>query len=159
MAETFPERLSRAAKNLLLALLNATLLLIVLALFFAWRVAGTVERVAENTVAAASAQVAQLAPLKNQVESIETQLMGLRADIAGLSLLEDSDAAIAVDAMLAELNSLEALVSEVNNTFSPIVETVTTDPGAVAQQAVAAGFAALGDEIATLGLCAAPGTS
>ena len=69
MSDSFVRRLGRTLGQLALALLNATLLLIVAALVLIWLLADKVEDVAETTIAAATEQVERLTPVTDQASS------------------------------------------------------------------------------------------
>lgn len=72
MAKTF--------KDLLLALLNATLILLALCLFLGWKLMQS----AENLRQGFEESLTILAPLREQASGIREELAGLRQDIASL---------------------------------------------------------------------------
>lgn len=70
----------KTLKDLFLALLNATLILLAICLFLGWKLAQSVDDIktgfAEN--------LQQLSPLREQAEGIRTELAGLRDDLSAL---------------------------------------------------------------------------
>ncbi|KUJ80777.1 hypothetical protein AVO45_07030 [Ruegeria marisrubri] len=69
--------MARTLKDLLLALLNATLLLMALCLFLAWKVASTVDG-----LAATFAQNLELvAPLRDEAAGLRSELQAMRSDL------------------------------------------------------------------------------
>lgn len=73
----------KTVKNLLLAMLNATLILVALCLFLLWQLSGSVERVstgfAENLTSLAPAQ-ARISALTDEVAALRGDLATLRAE-------------------------------------------------------------------------------
>lgn len=67
----------KTLKDLFLAFLNATLILVALCLFLGWRMMATVDTVSERV----SAGIAELAPLRDEVAGVRAELSGLRADL------------------------------------------------------------------------------
>ena len=153
MSDSFVRRLGRTLGQLALALLNATLLLIVAALVLSWQLADKVEDVAETTIAAATEQVERLTPVTDQATSLRGQLAELRADVAKLENLDGSEATASAQAILAKLDDLEGSILEMNATLEPFVEQITAEPGALVDRAVETGFAEAGTWIATLRDC------
>ncbi|TMV06436.1 hypothetical protein FGK63_14925 [Ruegeria sediminis] len=69
--------MAKTLKDLLLALLNATLLLLALCLFLAWKVSSTIDG-----LAATFAQNLQMvAPLREEAQAVQGELQGLRKDL------------------------------------------------------------------------------
>ncbi|WP_299353102.1 hypothetical protein [uncultured Shimia sp.] len=71
----------KTVKNLLLAMVNATLILIVLALFLIWQISNTAERVAGNF----AENLDVLKPVTSGVGDLQTEVAALRADVAALA--------------------------------------------------------------------------
>ncbi|WP_419739871.1 hypothetical protein [Ruegeria sp.] len=70
--------MAKTLKDLLLALLNATLILVALCLFLGWKLASTVEDVTSGL----SEKLQVVAPLRDEAQGIREQLSGLRSDLA-----------------------------------------------------------------------------
>ena len=156
MSDTFSSRLRRALGQLVIALVNATLILVVVALFLGLRLAGTAERVTETAVTAAAAQVAELRPLRDEVSGLRAQVAGLRDDLQSLR----ADAGATIDdktaAALARLEAVDARLTAVSASLGPAVDAVAADPGIIVDRAVATGVEELGRWLAPLWGCTLP---
>lgn len=98
--------MAKTLKDLLLALLNATLILVALCLFLGWQLASKVESIAEEF----SETVQAVAPIRNETKGIRTELAALREDLSALSLENPgANGKVAQDirATLTRLNSLD----------------------------------------------------
>ncbi|WP_282151471.1 hypothetical protein [Ruegeria atlantica] len=98
--------MAKTLKDLLLALLNATLILIALCLFLGWKLASTVDDI---TVKFAE-KVQIVAPLKEDVQGLRGELTALRSDLSSLQLsgtAADSATARKLSETLEKLNGLE----------------------------------------------------
>lgn len=95
--------MAKTLKDLVLALLNATLILVAVCLFLAWKVSGTAERV----VASFSQNLEVLKPMREEVQGVQQEIAGLRSDLADLR-----GSASAVPA--AALNRLDQRVDTLN---------------------------------------------
>jgi TolA-binding protein len=155
MSNSFSGRLLRATGQLALALINATLILFVVALFLALKLANTVERVTETAIAAATQQVEQLSPIADRAERIEDQIEELKADVVSIRLSEDTQVARTAETLMLRLEDLDASLSEMNALLAPAVETVTTEPGMLVERAVQISLAEAGTWVTTLSGCKA----
>ncbi|MEM8956814.1 MAG: hypothetical protein AAGC86_03270 [Pseudomonadota bacterium] len=153
MNDTVPRRLSRTVGQLALALLNATLILVVVALLLAWSLARTVERVTETAVSAATEQIAELSPLADDISGLQDQLREVRGQLADLRLAEDARVAEAAEDVLARLEVLEETASDVRSELAPAIEGLTTNPVAIIDRAVETGIAAAGAWVSSLSGC------
>lgn len=122
--------------DLLKALLNATLLLLLLCLFFGWQLMGRVNQVTDQVTEA----VAEVAPLKTRVEALRGELVGLRSDLQNGTLpaapqLDGIEARL--DYISEELTRLRAL------------------PATIVQQAAETAAAELSGQIIRLTTCEA----
>ncbi|NOD34184.1 MULTISPECIES: hypothetical protein [unclassified Ruegeria] len=98
--------MAKTLKDLLLALLNATLILVALCLFLGWQLASKVESI----TAEFSETVQVVAPLREETTNIRTELAALRDDLAALpkkAIGLDSQTTKDIQSTLARLNSLE----------------------------------------------------
>ena len=113
-------RLGRTLLNLILACLNATLILVVLCLWLAWQVTSTVEKVSANVVTS----VAEIEPLGGELREISGTLTGIRGDLdairSGDGLLEGE----ALRRIEASLSMIEARV----DTAAARIEAVAGEP-------------------------------
>lgn len=155
MSNSYSGRLLRTSGQLALALINATLILFVVALFLALKLADTVERLTETAIAAATQQVEQLSPLADRAERIEDQLKEIQADVVSLRLREDALVAKTTETLTQKLEDLDTSISEMNALLAPALETVTTEPGILVERAVQKSLAEAGTWVTTLSGCKA----
>lgn len=72
--------MAKTIKDLLLALLNATLILVALCLFLGWKLAQTVEDVQDRL----AQSLAVVQPLKEQAQGLRAEVGTLREDLAAI---------------------------------------------------------------------------
>ncbi len=99
--------MAKTLKDLFLALLNATLILLALCLFLGWKLAQSIDNIRDGF--AENLQV--VAPLREQAQGIRGELAALRSDLAAIRAQGDtldSDALQQLNATLQKLNKLEA---------------------------------------------------
>lgn len=108
--------MGKTLKDLLLALINATLILIALCLFLAWKVVSTANGITETF----ATNLIKLEPVKQEVAATREDIAGLRADLAALRANPGglSDASLArletrLDAVGARMDGVSATVQEV----------------------------------------------
>ncbi|WP_425045467.1 hypothetical protein [Primorskyibacter sp. S87] len=101
--------MAKTLKDLFLALLNATLILIALCLFLAWRAADTLDDL--TATFAQNLQVAK--PLTDEVAAMRTEVAGLREELAQL-------AAQGGDISAEALNRLNSRLSLVNGRMADV---------------------------------------
>lgn len=112
----------KTIKDLALALLNATLILIALCLFFVWQISNTAERVAGNF----AQNLEVLAPLRGEVEGMRADLAGLRGDLAELQSVPGQTAdAIEerIDALIARMDLVQGRMAELADTPERLMTT------------------------------------
>lgn len=130
--------LGRSAKNLLLALLNATLILAAICLWLAWGALSSAERVAAQIEDAARTVLplrAEIVTLTEEIAATRTELATLRTDGAGnRAALEQRIAGVE-----AELARLTAAVTALG-----------ADPEALIDSAVTSAFNGLGAAVADI---------
>lgn len=100
----------KVLKDLLLACLNATLILVALCLFLLWQLSGTVERISGEF----AKNLDVLSPVGARIESLTQEVAALRADLANASTSE---------AIRARVSQLEAEAKRLNDTLTKISET------------------------------------
>ena len=112
-------------KNLLLALLNATLILVALCLYLGWMLMQSAEQAADTFASA----VGNIAPIRNEVSDVRESVTGLRADLQLLAeqpgiLSENAEAALEtrVNAIAARLDRLETSLGELADVPQNTVE-------------------------------------
>ncbi|WP_420586810.1 hypothetical protein [Ruegeria sp.] len=140
--------MARTLKDLLLALLNATLILLAICLFLGWKLASTVDGI----TTAFSEKVAVVAPLREDIRSIRGELTALRSDLANIQaegLVADTAAAQRVS---AALNTLDNLQEQMQATQSRISE-ITDAPENLINTAIEKSADVVTDRIDTLRGC------
>lgn len=100
----------KVLKDLLLACINATLILVALCLFLLWQLSGTVERISGEF----AKNLDVLSPVSTRIESLTQEVSALRADLANAS---------ASEAVRTRLSQLEAEAQRLNDTLVKISET------------------------------------
>lgn len=102
----------RSVANLVLALTNATLILVALCAWLAWHTFATAERVSDNIVRALS----QSDAFRSDIANLSTEISGLRKEIAALQSSDDSTLgrsskiATEVDALRSEVAALTSAI-------------------------------------------------
>lgn len=95
--------MGRVLKDLALAMLNATLILVALCLFLFWKLSATTERIVENF----TDSLGVVAPLQQEVAATREELQALRANVAELAVSAtglDHAMLMRVDQRLGDLN-------------------------------------------------------
>lgn len=143
--------LGRSVGNLVLALLNATLILAALCLWLAWGALSAAERVAGQIEEAAQTVL----PLRAEIVALTGEVAAIRADFA------DSRAEGAADraALEARIAGAEAELARLREA----VARLSADPEALIDRAVASTFDGLGKTVADIlnglrGEAVAPGS-
>ncbi len=133
--------MAKTLKDLLLALLNATLILLALCLFLGWKLAQSVETVRDGF--AENLQV--VAPLRDQTQEIRDEISGLRGDLTAIrnnASNLDFAAKSRLSAALDRLNDIEARLENTQTRLAGLVDNpedlinyaVTTSSEAAAEQ-------------------------
>jgi hypothetical protein len=128
--------IGRTLRNLVLALLNATLLLGALCLWLAWSALSAAERVSGQIEAAAQTVL----PLRGEIVSLTEQIAATRSDLAGLRAMGAADRAgleQRIAGVEAELARLTAAVTELG-----------ADPEVLLDAAVTSAFDRIGEIVA-----------
>ncbi|HKL46839.1 MAG TPA: hypothetical protein VJ906_11440 [Roseovarius sp.] len=126
----------RLVGNLLLALLNATLILAALCLWFAWSALSTAERVSGQISAAAETVL----PMRAEIAGLTEEIAAARADLAA----RDTTGGANMSALEARIAGVEAQLAE----LTAAVSTLAADPEALIDRAVTSAFDGLGETVA-----------
>lgn len=129
--------LGKTLKNLVLALLNATLILLAVCLWLGLRIASEVRAVSDNL----HVNLTQLQPLQNGVTSVTSEIAGLRADLAAISERD----VIAPETVAKLRERARQLDTRLTN-LSQMADQLAADPGILAERAASAAITSLGNE-------------
>lgn len=125
-------------KNLALALLNATLILVALCLFLAWKISQTVDGVAQNF--ASSLQI--VTPLREDVGAMTSELAALRADLATIRDQTGEARSQAMGAVQDRMSAIDARLSDASARLAALQDA----PRELLDQSVERTMAAAADE-------------
>lgn len=129
----------RTVGNLVLALMNATLILIALCLWLAWGALSAARDVSDRIGTAAEAVI----PMRAEIVRLTEEVSAARADLAALRRDFD-DAPAATAGLEARVGGIETQLSDLNATISAL----ETDPEALIEGAVGATFDGLAEALA-----------
>lgn len=115
--------MARTLKNLALALLNATLILLALCLFLAWKAASTLNDIAGNF--AASLEIVE--PLTDEARALRSDIQALTAELGSLRDAGDGNlvsGALAnrVEALDARITGLQAQVTDLRKAPAALID-------------------------------------
>lgn len=103
-------------KDLALALLNATLLLAAIGLFFAWRVTSTMD----GMVATFAGNLEIVTPLREDVQAMTTELAALRNDISALKSQTGEVSSATLRMVEDRVEKMESRVEEARNSIDDL---------------------------------------
>lgn len=109
----------KVLKDLALALLNATLILIALCLFLAWKTASTMDGLTETF--AQNLQI--VAPLRGDVQSMKEELSGLRQDLATLASQGGETSQVVLQRVQERVAAMDTRVTEVQSRIQSLADT------------------------------------
>jgi chromosome segregation ATPase len=109
-------------KDLVLALINATLILIVLALFLALRLTDRIE----NLGAAFAENLLQIEPLQTDVHALVSEVDILQTNLAALKAQADPLSYEAVVELQGKVNALNDKLSALQSSFDPLLSGMKT---------------------------------
>ena len=141
-------RLAPTLRNLVLALLNATLILAALVLWLSWKAADAVHEVTEDVDLA----LVGLDPVRDDLALLIGEVSGLRADLAALPAAAPGAAATVPPALVQRLQALDDRLTEA----LARVEGLTAEPGALVDLAIGAAAEDLTQAAARLRGCTLP---
>ena len=128
-------RLLRALRDLGIALINATLILVVLALLLGLKLSNRVEHIssefARNLVSAE--------PLRDDVQAMTEEIAALRSDLAGVREQSSELTSETAQALAVRLDAFEARVDDVGDKMDTVrdrVQTIEFDPAAMLERVV-----------------------
>lgn len=142
--------LGRTVWNLVLALLNATLILVAVCLFLGWKVAETTN----GMVAGVADRLAEFTPVRDELRALSGDIGALRDDLAAAQAGADDRRAAAYARMSGEIDAVSARLDAVLGQ----AEALVAAPEELIDQAVAAAGAEARQTVQAFGVCVAPET-
>ncbi len=109
----------KTIKDLLVAMINATLILVAICLFFLWRLSDTAERVVARF--AQNLQIVQ--PLATKVDGLRNEVANLRSDLAGISLDNSALTTQAAEVLQTRANALQLELEGINSSLVRLADT------------------------------------
>ncbi|MCB1310912.1 MAG: hypothetical protein KDK29_03045 [Sedimentitalea sp.] len=132
--------MAKTLKNLALALINATLMLIALCLFLAWQLAIKADDITENI----AGSLTVITPVKDRLEATQAELAGLRADLAAVKAETGDEAGEAmgelktrIDALYAKLGEVEAAIAGIKTSPEAMIDQAVTSTAVQVRQGIA----------------------
>ncbi len=104
----------KALKDLFVAMINATLILIILALLLAWKVTSTADQIASNF----AASVVSVKPLREDIRGMTTELDAIRTDLKQISTGSG-------DLASASMQQLETRLEQMQDRVDNAAEAIT----------------------------------
>jgi len=142
--------MAKTLKDLLLALLNATLILLALCLFLGWKLAQSVE----NVRAGFSENLQVIAPLRDEAQGIRGELAGLRSDLSAIRQQDiatlDAETRTKLNSALDRLGNLETKLEETQMRLAGLVD----NPEDLIDYAITTSSEAIGTQIRGIRGCA-----
>lgn len=113
--------MTNTLKNLALALLNATLILVALCLFLAWKVADKADQITDNF----ARNLITVAPLREDVQSLTEELAALRSDLAQVSSQSSDLSSASLQRIQTRVAQIDARMSTARQSITKLVEAPT----------------------------------
>jgi len=110
--------MTKTLKDLALALLNATLILIALCLFLAWRTATAVDAMTENF----ALTLQRVTPLRDEVSATRDELTALRQDVAALKAGGSELSSAAAQRLMNRLNVIDTQIDVAQRKITNLVD-------------------------------------
>ncbi|WP_299887314.1 hypothetical protein [uncultured Ruegeria sp.] len=140
--------MAKTLKDLVLALLNATLVLIALCLFLGWKLASSVD----NITTSFSENLKIVTPLREEAQGIRGELAALRSDLAAIPVdggTLDSATAARIAEALDKLNAVEYKLQSTQARFAEMAES----PEMLIEQAIDLSADAVADRVKDIRGC------
>jgi DNA anti-recombination protein RmuC len=112
----------KTLKDLLVSMINATLILVAICLFFLWRLSDSAERV----VASFAQNLQIVAPLENSVDRLRDEVATLRSDLASISLDSSALTAQATANLQSRADAVQRELEGINNSLARLADTPET---------------------------------
>jgi len=140
--------MAKTLKDLVLALLNATLILLAICLFLGWKLASTVDGI----TTAVSEKLEVVTPLRSEIQGVRGELAALRSELASIQpvgAVTDSATQQRISAALDTLNGLE---EKMQASQARIAE-IAASPDALIDTAIETSADAITDRIMAIRGC------
>lgn len=108
----------KVLKDLGVALLNATLILLALCLFLAWKVVNTADYVASNF----ASNLVTVEPLRADLQAMTGELVSIRQDVAQLSAQSSEVQSAALQRIATRLEKVDTRVTDASKSISNLSE-------------------------------------
>ncbi|QDY71601.1 hypothetical protein [Qingshengfaniella alkalisoli] len=144
----FASRLGTALKNILLAMLNATLILLALCLLLAWLLVSEVNAVTDDL----AQNLISMQPVCNDVQTLTAEVASLRSDLADARDQLGDARPEALDALGQRAEQMEVRLA----TISRRVDEISEDPSALIENVVNIAAAQFGETMRGLANCTPP---
>ncbi|WP_282021881.1 hypothetical protein [Ruegeria faecimaris] len=144
--------MAKTLKDLALALINATLILVALCLFLGWKLATT----AQSLMSDFSQKVQIVAPLREEVQGVRSELAALRTELATIQVngaLADTATAQRVSQTLDRLSQIEDTLQAAQSRIVAVAET----PDAFISTSIEKTADTVADRIITIKGCSVEG--
>jgi chromosome segregation ATPase len=122
--------LGRTLRNLLIACINATLILIAICLFLGWKMASTINEIPQKF----ASSVEEILPIRDDLQDIRAEVAGLREELAAARAGGDGVAAAVLEPLSDDVAALDARLA----TFEERLDALQADPSAVIDRMIAA---------------------
>ncbi|GAA6192317.1 hypothetical protein [Phaeobacter sp. NW0010-22] len=110
--------MTKTLKDLALALLNATLILVALCLFLAWKTTAAVDAMTENF----ALTLQRVTPLRDEVKATREELAGLRQDLAALKSSGSELTSAAAQGLMNRVTVIEAKIDAAQDKITALVD-------------------------------------
>lgn len=130
----------KLVKDLVLALLNATLLLVAACLFLAWRLSVTVD----GMVGTFASQIEVVGPLREDVQGMTGEIAALRADLAAIATQTGEAGSATLLAVQRRVDGIDARLTETGARLDDLMR----EPGLLIDRAIDRTIAGAADEFA-----------
>ena len=142
----------KVIKDLLLALVNATLLLAAVCLFFVWQISNTVERAAGEF----ADKLHVLEPVTAELGALTTEVAALRGDLDTLSQSSGDLASQTATRIQGRVRAIESQLAEMRGNVQTVVTNAKDAPEQLIKVAVTTATDELGDTLFSLRGCERP---
>ncbi len=138
----------KTLKDLLIAMINATLVLVAICLFLLWQLSRTAERVVGSF--AQNLQIVE--PLESKVTDLRDEVADLRRDLAAISLDNVALGSQATQRLQSRADAVQTELVDINQSLAKLADT----PDRLLQSALDDAAARVSSRIGVLASCYAP---